>query len=282
MVYATTYFEASHNGSQENTPTVYTVAGWVGFADKWADFASKWLSILPPELDGFFHMTDFLSRQNEYADWPKAKRKRVYHGLAKLIGETVEHGFASSVHKHDYDAVVRSKIPRVKGPGMGPQYFGFNLIRDLEDIEEWARDAEHNEPIVYVFAGGDRAGNDIRNLFRKLIRSPEHSERFRLNGAYPFVPDVDARKEPRLQAADVLAVLANRRIASVAKYGTVNEPERHLRILGRYLGRDRKLKNVLYNNRESLEMWLNRADKDVRLLFDPFEKGSFAGFESDD
>jgi hypothetical protein len=273
MVYATTYFEASHNGSQENTPTVYTVAGWVGFADKWADFGSKWLSILPPELNDFFHMTDFLSRQNEYADWPKAKRKEVYHELAKLIGDTVEYGFASSVHKDDYDVVVRPKIPRVKGPGMGPQYFGFNLIRDLENIEEWADATDHDEPIVYVFADGDRAGNDIRNLFRKLKRSPEHSERFRLASPYPFLPEVDARKEPRLQAADLLAVLANRRIASVAKYGTVNDPERCLRILGKYVDRERRSKNILYNNRESLEMWLNRADGDVQLLFEPFEKG---------
>jgi hypothetical protein len=282
MAFATTYFEASHNEGQPDTPTVYTVAGWVGYAEQWADFEEKWLAILPPELDRFFHMSDFLNRKREYAHWNKDKRKTVFHGLAKLIGETVEHGFASSIQKGDYDAVVRSNMPRIKGSGTGPRYFGFNLIRVMEDIEEWADAVGQDDPIVYLFAGGDRAGNDIRNLFNRMIKSAEHVRRFRLHGPFAYVPEGNTRKEPRLQAADVLAVLANRRSASFAKYDTIPDDERCSRILGKYLGWDRKLKSVLYNNRKTFELWLSRAGNDVGLLFDPFEKGNFAGFNNDE
>jgi len=280
LIYLTARFDESENVQLDDAgnyvkPHIYTVAGWVAEVRNWKRQRADWDAAM--RAYGLtrrgFHMTDFIGSYKDYADrdeWTAEVKEQRFKQLAKIIKKNNLYGFGSSLHAKDFDEVI---APELEKRGLKNRYYGFNIVRVLEDIEEWIDAQSYREPVSvhYVFAQGHGADADISWLFNLLCNEPELHERFRI-GEQPWSAG-DMKRDGRLQPADILACLANRscvRFEDTFKFSTehwwevlVNETVRN--------GRP-PLREILYNDKETMLNWLKRSPT-IEGLFRPTAKG---------
>jgi len=279
MIYLTARFDESEN-VQVGKPHIYTVAGWIAEVRNWERMRADWdAAMLSYGLTRRgFHMTDFIGGYRDYSDhdeWSDEVKERRFRQLAKIIEDHRLHGFGSSVCARDFNDVI---TPELKKSGLKNRYYGFNIIRILEDIEEWIDAQNYSKPVSvhYVFAQGHGADADIIWLFNLLCNDPALIKRFRI-GPQPWSAG-DMKRDGRLQPSDILACLANRYVVraeegrnlDVLKYQT----EHWWEVLIEQTMRKGKpsLTPILYNNVITLRRWLVRSST-VGDLFGPTAKG---------
>jgi hypothetical protein len=93
----TSYCDASGHPDQH---PVLTVAGFVSSVEKWSRFDVEWNLILESEGITRFHMTDFVSNQEEFAvGWKgQTKRRREFiERLAKCLKRNVNKSFRTTL-----------------------------------------------------------------------------------------------------------------------------------------------------------------------------------------
>ncbi len=296
MVYLTFNGDESEN-VQPGKPHIYTVAGWIAEVADWATQREPWESAMVKWglTRRGFHMTDFIGGYQEYRgeDWQNQTRKKArYAHLCKLIARNRLHGFASSVNTEDYDQVL---TPELEKHGLKGRYHGFNVVRVMEDVEEWVDAQGYKEPVSihYVFARKDGVVAEIDWLFDRVGNDPELRDRFRIMPE-PWSPG-DMRRDVRLQPADILACLSNRRAvrfaerpenpARIAEPFNANAlfevPERPadeqsdgwLETLVDHVGENKGITAQLYNNRKTLMRWMERMAT-AEGVISPDRKGS--------
>lgn len=268
MVYLTARFDGSEN-VQANKPHIYTVAGWIAEVRDWRMLRKQWDGLLRSYGLSYFHMTDFIGGYKEFAEWPEdeVERQRRYREFCRLIKKHKLHGFASAINKTDFDDVV---TPELRARGFGRRYYGFNVIRILEDIEEWIAKQNYRDSVSvhYVFADAktDKVLTDIAWLFRLLSEDSELTERFKI-GEEPYSVGI-MRRDARLQPSDILACLSNRHAVRFAIEGPDQsvETERYLDILGEYTAGNDRLWPMLYNNKRTLLAWIQRLSHVGELI----------------
>jgi hypothetical protein len=61
------------------------VAAYVSTEEGWLAFGKEWRECLDAYGIGFFHMTDFASRKQQFSDWPAEKCAPRFRKLASVI-----------------------------------------------------------------------------------------------------------------------------------------------------------------------------------------------------
>jgi hypothetical protein len=273
LIYLTARFDESVN-DQPGWPRIYTVAGWLCETKPWKQFRGRWDSLNAKYGIDWFHTTDFIGGYKQFRDWTDAQEKdQRYREYCKLIRKFHLQGFGSAINTSAYDAVI---TPELAKRGLGNRYYGFNIVRVLEDIEDWIDSRNFTEPasVHYVFAQNKdpQVIRDIGWLFNLLCEDDELRQRFRI-GSEPWSLG-DMRRDARLQPADILACLANRyaaRFAKTPEWRTEHWWEVMIETLK--VGADRpRLREVLYNDEETLRLWVNRVAQ-IEDLVSPVTKG---------
>lgn len=220
----TVYFDASYNHPNPNSakPFVHTVAGYVGAKSDWDKFRKEWRIELRKKNLDYFHMTDFeyarsqviagkgLSSKSQYYGWSENEFVPFLQRLHRVIrrknkdGKYRLEGVVSHVLIADYNETLPDDLrndPRCCTP------YIFNVSEVIKLVADWANRHNYNNPIHYIFAGGDREDGNLKKMFVDMWNDLEARHLYCLSKDSSHVPyDIQMMKaEPALQAADVIA-----------------------------------------------------------------------------
>lgn len=217
MVYEA-YFDAAMTSVPKRDFPVHTVSVYLAKQDDWRKLRQEWTR----DLRGipYFHMTDFEYAYLQAKKGKPVSSKHAFHGLkegdflpllqrlSKTLarknsnGQTRLKGIASHVVKSAFD-VLRPKD--LANDPYCASYYIFNVGVLMKDIRNWMKDNKINEPVHYIFAGGDREGNNLEALFADLWDDIERAKRFRLSRGFSRMGYDTAwmKAEPALQATDI-------------------------------------------------------------------------------
>jgi len=127
---------------------VTSVGAYVGTFDRWLKFEEEWYGILKSfeiPLDGkpehtlpFFHMTDFLARQKQFAnDWSDNRRDQFMERLTMTISEHTIVGVSVSVNDAEFERVLP---PDAHGFWREPYFFCvWGALQSLSIMERISR-----------------------------------------------------------------------------------------------------------------------------------------------
>jgi len=214
------YFDAALTSprSRDDFP-VHTVAVYLAKQDDWRKIRKEWkrdLGNVP-----YFHMTDFEFAYNRAKRGKPIPSTSPYHGLEesdflpllnrvhKIIarrnrqGEPRIQAFASHVVKSAFDTLRPAEL--ATDPHCA-SYYIFNVSALMKTIRNWMHERNIDEPVHYIFAGGDAGEVGYLNgLFDDLFADLGRAHRFRLNKGFGKVGyDIGWMKaEPAIQAADI-------------------------------------------------------------------------------
>lgn len=193
------------SGTDSDSP-VAIAACYVATKSQWDSFAPNWNNILREEEIDFFHMTDFMAhpknRVKPYCDWGADKKKRVYERLTGIIRIRVQHGFALTVGKKDYDDL----IPQEMKMHYGKDHYGWAVKCLMSEVSAWRTRWGITRPMKYVFSHIPK-GKGTRGEILDILEAVREDPKEGIN--YGVVKDglsiQDMRLFPPLQAADILA-----------------------------------------------------------------------------
>ena len=230
MAYLTVYSDASYNQPTKQNPNprlLHTVGAYVASVDDWRRFRKEWKQELDWKDLDHFHMTDYeyarnaiisgktLKSTHPYCGWKVGDFDLFLQRLHKVINRKKRDGsyrleaFLASVCTTDFEKVLPGELK--DDPGFCSPYM-FNVVMNMMNIRRWADENRHNDPIHYVFAGGDGQGNNLERWFDYCWRDRYARKRFRLDKGYSRIGyKIEWMKaEPALQAADIAAFEFNK------------------------------------------------------------------------
>ena len=182
----TTYFDATEDPTVKghpDRPLLHGVTCYLAFNPDWNRFRRKWAKALAEKDMESFHMTDFEKARNfivnnrplpshksfdAYRTWkegdfePFLKRlHRIINAKAGDDGHYKMAAFCSAVYKDEFDAKLTLEL---KDDPECASYYIFNVANIMKGIGFWC--SHHvkrykRNPIHYVFAKGDREGNNL-------------------------------------------------------------------------------------------------------------------------
>src|SRR5215470_10530147 len=85
----------------------YVIAAFLARANDWTHLQLEWARVLDWAGVETFHMTDFISRQKEYASWDDKKCSGVLTSLLRIITGYVDYGCAAILTQPGYDALMK-------------------------------------------------------------------------------------------------------------------------------------------------------------------------------
>lgn len=142
--------------------------------------------------------------------------------------------FCSAVYKGEFDAKLPAEL---RADPECRSYYIFNVANIMKGIGFWCNDHYarfKRSPIHYVFAHGDREGNNLENWFDQCWQNEDDRYFFRLSKGYSRHPrppyEVQYMEcEPALQAADIASFEMSKIAVEVALRGHTNIPFDELR-----------------------------------------------------
>lgn len=172
----TAYFDAS------GTPRsrVLTIAGFVSSVVWWDRYDAEWKRLLATVPTKQFHMTDFVSSQEDFKSWKgkSTKRAKFFAGLVKCIRQNTRKGFAVSVQMADYAKVNQEYQLR---ESLGSPYAFCGTVC-FAQVRDWAKkkkiDLSH---IRFLIEDGDEDQADLvaRAKTESIKVQPESKEKIR-------------------------------------------------------------------------------------------------------
>lgn len=203
------YFDES--GTHAASP-VLTVAGILSTDKRWNKFQTEWREILEcafteedrkcfPDGRAFFHMSDYDSHQGPYKGWDKQKHLSVIKQLIGTIRRRTQALFHAIVNKADYEEFCKDKpLPENNYFALANGAYTFCIFKCLQQVEIWANENHHYEPIAYIFESGPKSNKSIEDI-RRIVQGEGIRERFR----FGTITTADKRQLNPLQAADIIA-----------------------------------------------------------------------------
>jgi hypothetical protein len=206
------YFDA---GLQKKPRPVFYVSGYVGFPGDWQVFNRKWRQLLRQNDLPYFHMTDYVARQEHYKGWSEPKRLAVMKRIVALASETARLGMGATLLLDDFERLTdddKEVIP--------DHPYGLCLIACIGKTARTLHRQGISDHVDYVFELGDAGQGSARIAVEELFASPTKRRQFSFN-SLSFAP-----KEtfPGLQLADVLAFETGRYMPLALGWAT--SPER--------------------------------------------------------
>lgn len=247
----TTYFDAVDNPTikdDPDRPLLHGVTCYLAYKPDWDRFRKQWRKALSAKGLEFFHMTDFefaLNKAIQKKELPSDQKYDAYRGWSKedfisfqqqlfrIINRKTDEGqykmasFTSAVYKAEFDAKLPAEL---KDDPECQSYYIFNVANIMKGIAWWCN--RHPERykrnlIHYIFAKGDREGNNLENWFDYCASVESDRYYFRFSKGYSRYPRLPyemqwMESEPALQAADVAAFEMGKIAVEVAKRGHTN------------------------------------------------------------
>lgn len=217
------YFDATKTEPKADEHlAVHTLGAYIGAEGNWENFREEWQSLLKERGLTYFHMTDFeyaLSRaiankkipsRSPFHDWEKDAFIPFLRQLHTIINRKSQNGWyrlegwASSIYQPDFDACLPNSL---KSNPQCCSYYIFNVVQMMKSLALWANTINYKDRIHYVFANGDREGNNLERLFKYFWDRLDARKIFRLDQkSHRNSYDIQLMKsEPALQAADIVA-----------------------------------------------------------------------------
>jgi hypothetical protein len=228
----TAYFDASYNQPKADSADspVYTVACYYATKQNWDKFRKEWRTQLEKSglsRDFHFHMNKFeyaraqaiagrdLKTDNPYCGWSRTDFDRFLDRMHRIINRRAKSGkprlgpFQVGVVRPDFD---KARPDELKTDPECRSYYVLCVSTIMDAIGQWADENNYNDPVHYIFAGGDKEGGNLEGWFDYCWKYPELRHRFRLGKGYSRVPHSIqyAAAEPALQAADIAAYELNK------------------------------------------------------------------------
>lgn len=248
LAYLIVYSDASYNqpsGATSALP-IHTIGAYVATDVNWRRFRKAWKSELDKKKLDHFHMTDFeyaqnaiitgkpLKADNPYCGWKRSDFVPFLRKLHRVINKKNSNGsfrmrsFIASVVKPDFDKTLPVEL---KDDPSCVSYYMFNAVNLMEQVAKWADENHYNDPIHYVFAGGDKEGANLENWFDYCWGSKSAQKRYRLSKGYSRIGySIEwAQAEPALQAADIAAFEFNKLVVKATKNGSFEIDQNELR-----------------------------------------------------
>jgi hypothetical protein len=187
------YFDESgtHDGSK-----AISVAGYLSTPEKWLTFEREWKAAKDAYGLEFFHMTDFVARQEEYANWSDAERGERLFSLIAIINRNVIASVGFALPVRDYYRIFSKTAKRYAG---GP--YGLAAISCFMDAAKAIRAQLPDARIAYVFERGVKGKGQVMKVFDRVCDDFELRETNRLAS----LTYEDKRDFSPLEAADILA-----------------------------------------------------------------------------
>jgi hypothetical protein len=187
------YFDESgtHDGSR-----AISVAGYLSTPEKWLAFEQEWQAAKDAYGLEFFHMTDFVARQEEYADWSDAERGERLANLIAIINRNVIASVGFALPVRDYYSIFSKTAKRYVG---GP--YGLAALSCFMDASKAIRSQLPDARIAYVFERGVKGKGQVMKVFDRVCDDFEVRESNRLAS----LTYEDKRDFSPLEAADILA-----------------------------------------------------------------------------
>lgn len=246
----TAYFDESYNHSnpkRPNEPLVYAIGCWLSTVDKWKKFGKRWKRILKTAGVDHFHMNKYESRHPPYNEWSESKRIRVLQELHGAIKDYTIYGNAIVVNRADWDEIIKPD-KRVRA-AFGYTPYGLGVLASMIMMSGWCDLNGYDEPISYLFAHLPGQGRALDTFFNGFLCDPGLKKKHRLTGIWSKGL---AKEVAQLQAADIIAYEAMKRVANLASPDTkrLRESLRNLNL------NDEKKFDPYYYGRRELIKWV--------------------------
>lgn len=203
----TVHFDDS--GTHKEAP-IAVVAGWIAPVPQWKKFMRDWKKAALDEGFKVFHMAEFMANnhKSEFADkdkWNDSKKLRTVRRLREIIRQRTVRGFGITVHKQDYDDLVKGKL-REK---WGDFHYTWAVSIVIGLLENWRNESKIKEPIEYIFDRMSQGRDEINDIFIKAESREDALNRYGIyKGCHSFR---DKSVVLPLQASDMMAWLLYQR-----------------------------------------------------------------------
>jgi hypothetical protein len=187
------YFDES---GTHGSSTAISVAGYLSTPEKWLAFEQEWKAAKDAYGLEFFHMTDFVARQQQYATWNDAVRAERLTNLIGIINRNVIASVGFALPIRDYYSIFSKIAKRYVG---GP--YGLAAISCFMDASKAIRSQHPEARIAYVFERGVKGKGQVMKVFDRVCDELEVRESNRLAS----LTYEDKRDFSPLEAADILA-----------------------------------------------------------------------------
>lgn len=189
------YFDDS--GTHKESAFV-VVAGGVASVQQWTKLSSEWESATRPwNLSrGYFHMADFVSGFNDYAEWSENQKKKRLHQLIQIICEHVRVLVCNAVVHSDF----KTAFERCPNKDIGTAY-RFCAFLALPAVDRWRRRSPRRKPVALIFESGNKLKNELGQLLSRLGDYDCLREQYGISS----LTEGSKKDMPPLQAADVIA-----------------------------------------------------------------------------
>lgn len=181
------YFDESERPGTK----VFCVAGHVFQPHQAKAFADDWRSLWGEYLP--FHMTDFVSRREQFSGMTDEDHLRLIQGAIAIIRERVDYSVAVSCKLSEIHAIKRGGSPAVSA-------YSMCIHLCMSQVGDWVRKTGRDDRVAYVFEQGYGTEADARASIAESCQEPTLRESYRY-AADAFLP----KGTPQLQAADFLA-----------------------------------------------------------------------------
>jgi len=252
-------FRAYFDRSQLFRPAdVVAVGGFMAAISRWRHFEREWRKVLDRHGMEVFHMTDFETRQKQYATWSNEQRVAFVRQMIGVIRVHAWVAIAAAMVMKDYNGLGAEERRELGHP------YALCGLKAVADTLRWVDDMlagakktgrwkvlpkAHDVRIEFVFEAGDEGASELAAALESEKKSGAHGERI---WSWTFDNKGSAGA---LQAADFAAYETTKQLVR-----TIGADERRIR-----QSMDRLLQRVTYRaeyfNARSLREVLDNGKK---------------------
>ncbi len=181
------------------------VAGGVASVQQWSKLSRAWERALVDWklTKGYFRMTEFVNGVGDYSAWSTDLKAARLNQLVRIIDENVRLLVGNAVNEADFNEAFR-RFPTAK---IGTAY-RFCAFLCLPAVNTWREHSPRREPVAFIFESGNKLKNEYGKILAQLGSFAGPREKF---GVASFA-EGQKRKMPALQAADLIAYAAYKRL----------------------------------------------------------------------
>ena len=202
------YFDAGRQGR------VFYIAGYVGFSNDWTVFNRKWREMLRANDLPYFHMTDYVARQDHYKGWSEPKRLAVMKHIVALASGTARFGMDATFLLDDYERLPNEDYELLPDP------YGLCLTACIGKTARTLHRRGIRDDVEYVFESGDPGQGTTKRDLEELFAIPAKRKEF----SFRSLRFAGKAEFPGLQLADFFAFEAGRYVPRAL--GWNSSPER--------------------------------------------------------
>lgn len=164
MIYSAIYFDDSGTDAGSE---IAVASCYLGHVEQWSALSRNWDEINQQEHFGVFHMADFVGKQKQFSDWPKAKCDRTIRKLISVIRTRAEHAFSACIVKDAYDQyILGDSVLRRKSY---KNHYSAAIHMCMAHIAQWRKKRQRLEPIQYVFDQMSKGRGEIDAMFQTVM-----------------------------------------------------------------------------------------------------------------